>query len=104
MAMYCHRCGTELPPSARFCSSCGTPVAGTPLAARAVQRPRQGRVIAGVCAGLARTYGWDINLVRVLAVVGALFSGGLVGVAYLAAWVGIPEEPVEIPAAYPPKV
>ena len=103
MAMYCHRCRTQLPPSARFCSSCGAAVAGTPLAARTLQRVRAGRVIAGVCAGLARTYGWDINLVRVLAVVGVLFSGGLVGVAYLAAWVGIPEEPMESPAAYSPK-
>lgn len=103
MAFFCHRCGAELPPSARFCSTCGAAVTGAPVAARVLQRPRAGRVIAGVCAGLARTYGWDINLVRVLTVVTALFSGGLVAVAYLAAWVGIPEEPVETPTAYPPK-
>ena len=104
MAFYCHRCGTELPPSARFCSSCGTAVVGTPAAARALLRPREGRAIAGVCAGLARTYGLDLNLVRVLAVTAALLSGGVVGVAYLAAWVGIPEEPLSASAAYPPKL
>lgn len=106
MALYCHRCGAELPPSARFCSICGVAVAGVPAPARPLLRTRQGRAIAGVCAGLARTYGWDIHLVRVLAVVAALFSGGLVAVAYLAAWVGIPEEPLETPAptSYPPKI
>ena len=30
--MRCSRCGTELPAGARFCSSCGAPVAGLPAA------------------------------------------------------------------------
>ena len=30
--MRCSRCGTELPADARFCSSCGAPVAGLPAA------------------------------------------------------------------------
>jgi phage shock protein PspC (stress-responsive transcriptional regulator) len=41
---------------------------------------------------LAQAYGWDVALVRILAVVGLCFSGGLVFVAYLAGWIGIPEE------------
>ena len=104
MAFYCHRCGASLPPSARFCSNCGTLVTAMPATARPLQRPRVGRMIAGVCVGLAQAYGWDINLVRVLTVVAALFSGGIVAVAYLAAWVGIPEEPMNSQTAYPPRV
>ncbi len=104
MAFYCHRCGTPLPPGARFCSTCGTVVNAVPGAGRALQRPRVGRVLAGVCIGLAQANGWDINLVRILTVLAALFSGGLVAVAYLAAWVGIPEEPAEAVSAYPPKI
>jgi len=30
------------------------------------------------------------------------FSGGIVAVAYLACWIGIPEEPFTLPNAYPP--
>jgi hypothetical protein len=30
-------------------------------------------------------------------VIGFFFSGGLVAVAYLACWIGIPEEPLALP-------
>jgi phage shock protein PspC (stress-responsive transcriptional regulator) len=43
-----------------------------------------------------------VTLVRVLTVIGFFFSSGLVGVAYLAGWIGIPEEPIQIPGTYPP--
>jgi phage shock protein PspC (stress-responsive transcriptional regulator) len=46
---------------------------------------------------LAQAYGWDVALVRILAVIGLFFSGGLVFVAYLAGWIGIPEEQVPLP-------
>lgn len=66
-------------------------------------RPRAGRQIAGVCAGLSQAYGWDISLVRIITVLSCLLTGGMVGVAYIAGWVGIPEEPLDAPGAYPPK-
>jgi phage shock protein C len=98
MAVYCQLCGTGLPPSARFCSNCGTVVPVAPyVPARQLVRPIAGRMLAGVCIGVAQTYVWDVALVRVLTVVGFFFSGGLVFVAYLAGWIGIPEEPVRLP-------
>ena len=98
MAVFCTQCGTGLPNSARFCSNCGVgipftqPVPGGPLV-----RPRAGRQIAGVCIALAQAYGWDLALVRIFTVIGFFFSGGLVAVAYLACWIGIPEEPLALP-------
>jgi len=109
MAVFCHQCGTGLPPSARFCSNCGAviPVAqavsGRPLG-RPLVRPRVGRQIAGVCLALAQCNGWDVAVVRILTVLGFIFTSGFVGVAYVAAWIGIPEEPFELPGAYPPNV
>src|SRR4051794_36442065 len=48
-------------------------------------RPREGRIIAGVCAGIAQRWNLDITLVRVLTIVLALLSG--VGLAaYVAIW------------------
>ena len=64
---------------------------------RRLVRPFVGRQIAGVCIALAQAYGWDVALVRIFTVVGFFFSGGLVAVAYLAGWIGIPEEPIAIP-------
>ena len=105
MALYCHRCGTGLPAGARFCSSCGTVVAASaPMPGRPLVRPRVGRQIAGVCLALAQAYGWDLTVGRILTVLGFFFSGGLVGVAYLAGWIGIPDEPMGAPGAYPPNL
>lgn len=116
MAVFCHQCGTALPPSARFCSSCGTTIPVSPVAphmpGRPLLRPRVGRQIAGVCLALALANGWDVAVVRVVTVLGFIFSGGFVGIAYLAGWIGIPEEPLSLPGvnpgansgAYPPGI
>jgi phage shock protein PspC (stress-responsive transcriptional regulator) len=63
-----------------------------------------GRQIAGVCLALAQSNGWDVTVVRILAVVGFFVSSGLVGVAYVAAWIGIPEETMNLPGMYPPGI
>jgi len=105
MAVYCQNCGRGLPLSARFCSNCGAqaPVA-QPGRGRPLIRPRVGRQIGGVCIALAEAHGWDVTVVRILAVLGFVFSSGFVGIAYLAAWIGIPEETPPMPGAYPPPV
>ncbi len=105
MAAFCQRCGNALPMSARFCSNCGAviPVA-QPIPGRPLIRPRVGRQIGGVCLALAQANGWDVTVVRIMAVLGLFFSSGLVGVAYLAAWIGIPEEPPPLPGPIPPGV
>ena len=56
-----------------------------------LSRPRDGRVIAGVCAGLARRFGWDVSLVRVLAVLSVLLPGPQV-IIYLVMWLVIPQD------------
>ena len=54
-------------------------------------RPRDGRVVAGVCAGLAAYFGVDPTLVRLAFALVTVF-GGLGILIYLCAWVVIPEE------------
>ena len=98
MAFFCQHCGTALPVGVRYCSSCGAAVpVGAYIPGRPLVRPIAGRQIAGVCIGLSQAYGWDLALIRILAVVGLFFSGGTVGVVYLACWIGIPEEPIALP-------
>jgi phage shock protein PspC (stress-responsive transcriptional regulator) len=55
-------------------------------------RKRDGRIIAGVCAGLAEYAGIDVNLLRVIVVLVSLFTAGTGLLAYGIAWIVIPEE------------
>src|SRR5437660_6383028 len=52
-------------------------------------RPREGRMLAGVCAGIAERWKLDLTLVRIVTVALVLLSG--VGLAvYVAAWLLTP--------------
>ncbi len=61
-------------------------------ATKVLVRSRKGRMVAGVCAGLAEYFGMDVTLVRVIVAVIAVITGGAGVLAYLAAWAIIPEE------------
>lgn len=109
--MHCTQCGKELPQASRFCPACGHPVQASntsgavspptghtaPRIRPELLRPRSGRIVAGVCAAFARTYGWNRTLTRVLLVVLTPFHLGLGFLAYVAAWILIPEEPYLLP-------
>lgn len=107
--MYCAKCGSQMSPDARFCPTCGSPAqsAGNPYTGqygvpysgpvpRQIVRPRQGRMIAGVCQGIANHLGWDVTLIRIILVVLVLGAGTGV-LAYVIGWIVIPEEPYSFP-------
>ena len=54
-------------------------------------RPRDNRVIAGVCSGIARRFGIDPTIVRILFVASLLLPGPQI-LIYLVAWVLMPQE------------
>ena len=54
-------------------------------------RVREGRVVAGVCAGLAAHFGIDPTLVRLGFALFTIFGGAGI-LLYLCAWIVIPEE------------
>ena len=54
-------------------------------------RPRHGRMIAGVCAGLARRFGWSPAGVRLIFLLSCLLPGPQI-VVYLLLWVLVPAE------------
>jgi len=101
--MFCSRCGNQLETSSRFCPSCGAtvnsaaPPFATPFPSTGkLMRPRANRMIAGVCAAFALHYGWDLNLVRILTALFIVLTG-VGALAYIVAWVVIPEEPYALP-------
>ena len=54
-------------------------------------RPRDDRMIAGVCSGIARRFGIDPTIVRIAFVASLLLPGPQI-LIYLAAWILMPEE------------
>lgn len=95
--MYCNFCGRTMPDDCLFCSACGRQL-GARVARRPLERAREGRKIAGVCMGFARHLDVDVTLIRLLTLVGSIFTG--IGfIAYLIAWIVIPEEPMIVPQA-----
>jgi len=62
---------------------------------RRLARSETDRQIAGVCGGLAEYFGLDSTLVRLAAVVIAIYPGCVIGgiVAYLIAWFIMPARP-----------
>ena|SRR5438270_9543668 len=94
--MYCNDCGKIIPEDANFCAYCGKRVTGA-VARKRLLRMRHGRKIAGVCQGFAEYFDLDVTVIRIVWAVTALF--GLFGVvAYGAAWIVMPEEPLLLAA------
>jgi phage shock protein PspC (stress-responsive transcriptional regulator) len=56
-----------------------------------LSRPRHGRMIGGVCAGLGRRFGLSATTVRVLFLLSCLLPGPQF-VIYLVLWVMLPSE------------
>ncbi len=61
------------------------------LGHRGLVRPRSGKLIAGVAAGLARRYDVSPTLVRILFLASMLLPGPQI-VAYLVLWIIMPKE------------
>jgi phage shock protein PspC (stress-responsive transcriptional regulator) len=59
---------------------------------RRLTRSRDDRWLSGVCGGVARYAGIDANLVRLVVVLGTIFGLGSLLVAYVVAWILMPEE------------
>lgn len=70
------------------------------MAARRLTRSRTDGRIAGVCAGLADYFDVDVVLVRAAWVVFSIVPGAIIGglLAYLAAWLIVPESAESIPS------
>ena len=68
-----------------------TPQSPVGPAPRRLTRSRDDRWIGGVCGGVAEYAGIDANLVRLLVVLGTVLGFGSLLVAYLVAWLLMPQ-------------
>jgi phage shock protein PspC (stress-responsive transcriptional regulator) len=61
------------------------------MSSHALTRPRRGRIVAGVCAAIARRFDLSPTLVRVLFVLSMFLPGPQI-LAYIVLWIVIPGE------------
>jgi len=59
---------------------------------RRLYRSRTDRILGGVCSGIAKYFDVDPTIIRLVAVA-LIFAGGSGILAYILAWIIIPEEP-----------
>lgn len=93
--MNCPVCGKSMDEGARFCSACGhkmynDPVYVVPPVPTRFVRPRNGRMVAGVCAGIALAMGWDVAMVRLAVALLVVFGCGAPVLGYFIAWIVMP--------------
>lgn len=97
--MYCTDCGYQMQSTEVYCAQCGHKAgtaAGQTGSSKQPPQPRlmrsiSNKKIAGVCAGLARQYDWDVTLVRLAFLLGIVFHGiGLL--VYILAWITMPRD------------
>lgn len=99
--MYCTKCGVQLDETSRYCGQCGAATGLAPVTLpvyHRLERPLEGRKIAGVCAGLANYWGVDPTLVRVVFVALAIFPALPAIIPYIGCWIIMPNE---MPRALP---
>ena len=63
--------------------------------AKKIYRSKKDSIIGGVCGGIAEYFEIDPTLVRLLAIL-IVFVGGVGIIAYIAAWIIIPQNPEEV--------
>lgn len=72
------------------------------MARQGLVRPRDGRLLAGVCAGLGRRLGIDPWIARLLFVAVLLVVPGSQILIYPLLWVLMPAQESTYPATFPP--
>lgn len=91
--MFCDACGFEVEEDDHFCRRCGraTSRGSVPRQARLCTRSSDGRMLAGVCAGVAQYFEKDITLVRITWTLAALLPPLFPGLAaYVVSWLLMP--------------
>jgi phage shock protein PspC (stress-responsive transcriptional regulator) len=85
----CPFCAEDIQEQAVKCRYCGSLLDGSALT-RTWYRSRRGKMIAGVCAGLAEQFGISVTALRLAAVLLTLLGAGWGIIVYIVLWVIMP--------------
>jgi phage shock protein PspC (stress-responsive transcriptional regulator) len=90
MTKHCPYCAEEIRAEAVKCRYCGSLVETGTALSRTWYRRREGKMVAGVCAGLADQFAISVTIIRLAFLLSALLGGGVGIIIYLALWVVMP--------------
>jgi phage shock protein C len=104
--MICTHCQREIADYSNFCYFCGArqvrAVDGPARAQKRLMRSAGDRKIGGVCGGFAEYLDVDSTLVRLVWVVAIFVPVPLGLIAYLVAWIVMPQAPLPSPVTPAP--
>lgn len=91
----CPYCAEEIQDQAVKCRYCSSLLENSVLSGP-WYRSRRGRMIAGVCAGLAEQFGISVTALRLAAVLFTVIGFGWGILVYVVLWVIMPYRPTEV--------
>jgi len=94
--VYCSKCGKKNPDDASFCKKCGNSIKkdGTKTVEyKRLYRSDDDKLLGGVCGGIAEYFDIEPIFVRIVFLIGLVFSFGFIIILYILFYIFVQKNP-----------